>query len=70
MRKRITAILTFAAGLSIGLCKGLTVSYDLSLPFYFNGRNAGAAAHTLAIAYRLQAQPPKTPQTPETPAEY
>ena len=61
---------TFAAGLSIGLCKGLAVSYDLSLPFYFNGRNAGAAAHTLAIAYRLQAQPPKTPQTPETLAEY
>lgn len=60
---------TLAAGLSIGLCKGLTVSYDLSLPFYFNGRNAGAAAHTVAIAYRLQAPMQKAPQTQEIPEE-
>ncbi|MDE6112215.1 MAG: hypothetical protein K2G46_02205 [Bacteroidales bacterium] len=60
---------TLAAGLSIGLCKGLTVSYDLSLPFYFNGRNAGAAAHTVAIAYRLQATTTKAPQVQEIPDE-
>ena len=60
---------TLAAGLSIGLCKGLTVSYDLSLPFYFNGRNAGAAAHTVAIAYRLQAPMQKAPLTQEIPEE-
>ncbi|MDE6515324.1 MAG: hypothetical protein K2L03_04730 [Bacteroidales bacterium] len=60
---------TLAAGLSIGLCKGLTVSYDLSLPFYFNGRNAGAAAHTVAIAYRLQTPMQKAPLTQEIPEE-
>ena len=60
---------TVAAGLSIGLCKGLTLSYDLSLPFYLNGRNAGAAAHTVAIAYRLQAPTQKAPKEQEIPEE-
>lgn len=60
-----TKLQTFAAGLSIGLCKGLTMSYDLSLPFYFNGRSAGAAAHTIAIAYRLPSQPRKAPKVQE-----
>lgn len=56
---------TLAAGLAIGLCKGLTVSYDLSLPFYFNGRSAGAAAHTIAVAYRLQAPTHKAVKLPD-----
>ncbi len=49
---------TFATGISIGLYKGLTLSYDLSLPFRFDGRHAGMAAHTVALSYRLQQDKP------------
>lgn len=45
---------TFATGIAFGLYKGLTLSYDLSLPFRFDGRQAGAVAHTVALSYRLQ----------------
>lgn len=46
-------IQTVGAGLSVGICKGLSLSYDLSMPFRFNGRHAGAVAHTFALNYHL-----------------
>ena len=56
---------TLAAGISFTLCKGLALSYDLSLPFRFDGRHAGTAAHTATLSYALRRKDLHRPRNTE-----
>lgn len=53
---------TFAAAIGITLYKGLRLHYALDLPFRFDGRHAGTAAHTVAISYDLRRKPFQQPR--------
>lgn len=53
---------TFAAAIGITLYKGLRLHYALDLPFRFDGRHAGTAAHTIAISYDLRCKPFQQPR--------
>ncbi len=55
----------FAAGIGFMPCQGLALSYDLSLPFRFDGRHAGTAAHTATLSYTLRRKDLHQPRNAE-----